>query len=68
MPKNFQIHLRIETPITDQLKRQALEEGISFGELCRRKLKKTPQLERIESLLIEIDKKLKCSTKLTQEV
>jgi len=44
MPKNFQIHLRIETPITDQLKRQALEEGISFGELCRRKLKKTPQL------------------------
>jgi len=56
MPKNFQIHLRIETPIIEILKEQANEEGISFGELCRRRLKESPQLNRIEVLLSEIKK------------
>lgn len=58
MPKNFQIHLRIETEVIEQLKKQAQDENISLGELCRRKLKQIPILERIESEISYLKKAL----------
>jgi hypothetical protein len=53
MSKNFQIHLRIETEVIDRLKKEADEEGISLGELCRQKLRQNSKLERIESAIDE---------------
>ncbi len=68
MKKNSQIHLYLETELINNLKKQAETNKISISELCRRKLKDIPQLERMESLLAGIAVKLKCSTKFIQEV
>jgi hypothetical protein len=43
------------------LKNQAKVEEITVSELCRRKLKATPQLIRIEFLLEKIARKLEVS-------
>lgn len=68
MKKNSHIHILIETELSERLRKQAEELGMNFSDLCRQKLKDTFKLDRIEMLLIQIDKKLKCSTKFTQEV
>ncbi len=54
MPKNFQIHLRIETKVIDQLKKQASDENLSFGEVCRQKLRQNSKLEKIETEISDI--------------
>jgi len=58
MKKNSQIHLYINSDFIDYLKRQAVLEGISFSELCRRKLDEYSRLARIEYTLEEINRKL----------
>lgn len=51
MKKNSQIHLYLETELLEKLKKQATAVEISVSELCRRKLKDIPQLNRIERLI-----------------
>lgn len=59
MGKNSHIHLIIETPSKDALKKEASEQNIPLSQLCRNKLRKSPEIIRIENLLIEIKEKLK---------
>jgi hypothetical protein len=68
MGKNSHIHILIETELSDKLRRQAEELGMTFSDFCRQKLKDTCKLDKIEFIVSEIDRKLKCSTKYKQEV
>lgn len=56
MKKNSQLHVVIETYKLNRLKEEAREQDVSLAELCRRKLKPRPQLDRIEN---KLDKLLK---------
>ena len=51
MKKNSQLHVVIETHKLNRLKKEAKEQDVSLAELCRRKLKPQPQLDRIENKL-----------------
>ena len=55
--KNSQLHVVIETHKLNKLKEEAKEQDVSLAELCRRKLKPRPQLDRIESKLDKLLKK-----------
>ena len=68
MRKNVHIHILVETELSERLRKQADELGMSFADLCRQKLKDTCKLDRIELIVSEIDRKLRCSTKFKQEV
>ena len=56
MKKNAQLHLMIETRELNKLRDEAEERKVSLAELCRVKLRKQPQLDRIEG---KLDKLLK---------
>jgi len=58
MRKTYQLHLRLDIELIELLKKQAQEDDISLNELCRCKLKKNSQLNRIENLLDNLSKKL----------
>lgn len=51
--KNSQLHILIETSLLNKLKGEAEEKGVSLGHLTRSKLRRQPQLDRIEG---KIDK------------
>ena len=51
MKKNAKIHFMIETALLETLRNQAEENRVSIAELCREKLRKSNQLDRIESIL-----------------
>ena len=59
MKKNSHIHLMLETPFKESLKKEAENQNMYFSELCRSKLRKDLILIRIEKLLIEIRNSLK---------
>lgn len=48
MGKNAHLHLVIETDFLNSLKEQAEKKMITLSELCREKLQKSLQLDRIE--------------------
>lgn len=54
MKKNSQLHLLIETDVLKKMKKKAKEENISLSEWCRKKLRESPQLDRIEAKLDKI--------------
>jgi len=56
MKKNSHLHILIETNLLNKLKVEAEERETSLGQLCRSKLRKQPQLNRIEE---KIDRALK---------
>ena len=56
MKKNNQLHIFVETKLLNVLKKEADDREISLSELCRYKLRKIPQLDRIEN---KLDKALK---------
>jgi len=56
MKKNSHLHILIETNLLSRLKIEAQDKGVSLGQLCRAKLKKQPQLDRIEVKLDKISK------------
>ena len=60
MGKNAHLHLVLETDFLNSLKAEAKKNMISVSELCRLKLHKSLQLDRIE---FKIDKMLKDATK-----
>lgn len=60
MKKNSQLHLWIETELIEKLRKQAEENNLPVAELCRLKLRENSQLDRIESFIKELDKKIKC--------
>jgi len=66
--KNSQIHLYLETELFEKLRKQAEENNISISELCRMKCRENSQIQKIESIVREINEKIKCSTKYKQEV
>ena len=51
MKKTFQLHLRIENQVIENLRKQAGEIDVPLAELCRRRLRDSQQLTRIEKLL-----------------
>ena len=62
-PKNSQLHFFLETETLNALKREAYQEGISLAELCRRKLRESCKLIKIEILLENLNHKIQgCST------
>ena len=61
MKKNAQIHFYLETELLEKLKKMAEEHKVPVSEICRRKMKEIPQLNRMEDLLLEIGKILKNS-------
>lgn len=63
MKKNSQIHLLLETDLFDKLKKQAHEENISVAEMFRRKLRGESKLDRIESLLLQLNEMITYSIK-----
>ena len=68
MRKNSQIHILVETELSDRLRKQAEELGMTLSGLCRQKLEGACKLDRIEFIVSEIGRRLKCSTKFKQEV
>lgn len=56
--KNSQLHLVIETRELNKLKDEAVEKKVSLSELCRVKLRKNTQFDRIEGKLDRILKKV----------
>lgn len=68
MKKNYQLHLRIESEIIEQLKKQAKISNLSLAELCRKRIRDSSQLQRIEIILNEMNKTIKYSTKFKQEI
>jgi len=56
MGKNAHLHIVIETDFLNQLKTQAKEKTITVSQLCRLKLQKSLQMDRIE---LKIDKLIK---------
>ena len=59
MKKNSHLHILIETNLLNRLKEEAQEKKTSLGQLCRSKLRKQPQLDRIEGKLNKLAKKIK---------
>ena len=57
MPKNYQIHLNIESESIEQLKEEARSRGITLSALCREKLQQGNTLKRIEIKLDSLIKK-----------
>ena len=57
MKKNAQLHLMIETRELNKLRDDAEEKQVSLAELSRTKLRKQPQLDRIERKLDGVLKK-----------
>lgn len=57
MKKNAQLHILLETSLLNKLKKEAEEKGVSLGHLCRSKLRRKPQLDRIEGKLDKLIKK-----------
>ena len=49
--KNSHIHLSIETSIKERVKLEAFEEGITMAEFCRKRIRETAQLTRMELML-----------------
>ena len=56
MKKNNQLHIFIETKLLNALQEEARKNEVSLSEWCRSKLRKKPQLDRIEG---KLDKVLK---------
>ena len=57
MKKNSHLHILIETSLLTRLKLEAQDKGVSLGQLCRAKLRKQAQLDRIEGKIDRILKK-----------
>lgn len=51
MKKNRQFHLLLESDLKESLEREAQEEDITVSELCRRKLRESSRLVKIEMML-----------------
>jgi len=58
MKKNSQLHIWIETPLFEKLKREAEESGMGYPELCRKKLRDSPRLDRLEFMIERLEKML----------
>jgi hypothetical protein len=58
MKKNAQLHLVIEARELNKLKVEAEEKKVSLAELCRVKLRKNNQFDRIEGKLDKIIKRM----------
>jgi hypothetical protein len=58
MRKNFLCCVRIETELSDKLKKQALEEELSFSEFIRKKLKQPSSRDKMQIMIEEMHKKL----------
>ena len=56
MKKNAQLHILLETRLLNQLKKEAEEQEVSLGHLCRQRLRKKNQLDRIEGKLDKLIK------------
>lgn len=54
MKKNSHLHILIETNLLNKLREEAKEKKISLGQLSRDKLRKQPQLDRIEGKLDKV--------------
>ncbi len=54
MKKNHKFHLRIESELLFNLKKQADEQNISISELIRQRLRECPKLTRIEIMIEEL--------------
>jgi hypothetical protein len=54
MKKNNQLHIFIETKLLERLIEEAKEQEVSLSELCRSKLRRKPQLDRIEEKVEKI--------------
>lgn len=63
MKKNAHIHLLIESEVLEKLKKEAEEQDILLSELCRHKLRQSHQLDRIESMLKDVNEKLSLKSK-----
>ena len=59
MKKNVKLCLRITSELLDQLKSEAEEQEITLACLCRQKLDNLSKLNKIESIVTEMNKKLK---------
>jgi hypothetical protein len=57
MKKNSHLHILIETNLLNKLKEEAKERKVSLGQLCRSKLRRQSQLDRIEGKLDKVLKK-----------
>jgi len=49
MSKNAHIHIRVKSEFLAKLKKEAEEKMISIAELCRQKIERNAQLDRIEN-------------------
>jgi len=61
MRKNCQLHFWIESDLLEKLKKESDETNINLPELCRRKLKSSPRLDRLEFMINRFERLIKVS-------
>ena len=58
MKKTVKIHLILERDTFEALKKEAIDNDLSFAEIYRQKLRQSPSLKRIEMILERIEEKI----------
>jgi hypothetical protein len=59
MKKNVRLSLRITSDLLNSLRKESQEQETSIANLCREKLNNRSQLNKIESLIMDIQKRIK---------
>lgn len=59
MGKNSHLHISMETPLKEFLRKEAEKNSMYMAEYCRQKIRDEFRLQKIERLLVEIKGKLK---------
>ena len=59
MKKNIRLSLRITSDLLNNLRREAEDQETSIASLCREKLNNRSQLNKIESIVLDIQKRVK---------
>jgi len=51
MKNNVRIYFRISSEFYEEIKKEAMDKGVSVAQLCRLKLKTSDKLDRVEFIL-----------------
>ncbi len=58
MKKNYQLHIVVDKNLYETIKKEAMENEISMGDICRLKLKEYNKLVKIELMIENMQKRL----------
>lgn len=59
MKKNVRLSLRITSDLLNNLRKESEDQEMSIANLCREKLNNRSQLNKIESLILDVQKRIR---------